>query len=109
MAQRITVNVNGTEKFVGLLEGGVLYVKRSRKKHFYRKLNAYAMDKHLVEEVLPALECKKVQISETDTGRVYVADLETIRRKGLPNNYQGHGAQLFLPLRYWKLEGGGDV
>lgn len=100
MAQRITLEIDGTEKFIGLLEGGVLQIERSNKKHFYRKLNAYGMDKGVLEH-LQTLSCTSIQLHEKETGDVYETTLEQFLRKGLPNHYQGHGAQLFLPLRRW--------
>lgn len=102
MAQRVTVNVDGTEKFIGMLEGGTLTLERSKKKHFYRKLNAYGMDKQILMELLPELECQEITIHEKETDDYYTADLETFQKRALPNHYRGHGAQLFLPLRYWR-------
>lgn len=102
MAQRVTINVGGAEKFIGMLEGGVLSIERTKKKHFYRKLNAYAMDMEIVQDVLPDLLCTEIHLTEKETGDVYVVDLETFTKKALPNKYAGHGAQLFLPLRYWR-------
>lgn len=100
MAQRITIEVDGVQKFIGLLEGGTLQIERSKKKHFYRKLNAYGMDRELLEK-LKDMDCRVIQLHEKESGDIYEADLEMFLKKGLPNHYQGHGAQLFLPLRRW--------
>lgn len=102
MAQRVTINIEGTEKFIGMLEGGTLQLERSKKKHFYRKLNAYGMDMDLVCDILPELHCQEIQIQEKETGDIYTVDYDTFLNKSLPNHYKGHGAQLFLPLRYWR-------
>jgi hypothetical protein len=102
VAQRVTVTIDGTDKFIGMLEGGTLMLERSKSKHFYRKLNAYGMDKHILNEVLPGLECQEITIHEKETDDYYTVDLETFQKKALPNHYKGHGAQLFLPLRYWR-------
>ena len=100
MAQQVKITVDGTEKFIGMLEGGTLDIQRSNKKHFYRKLNAYGMDKSLLNH-LEELECTEIRLHEKETDDYYTVDLTVFLKKGLPNHYQGHGAQLFLPLRYW--------
>lgn len=104
MAQRVTITIDGKEKFIGMLEGGVLHIERQKKKHFYRKLNAYAMDMEIVQDILPDMLCKEIHLLEKETGDVYVTELETFQKRGLPNKYSGHGAQLFLPLRYWRKQ-----
>lgn len=102
MAQRVTIKVEGVEKFIGMLEGGILDIDRSKKKHFYRKLNAYGMDKALLNH-LGDLECQTIRLHEKESDTYYTATLEQFLRKGLPNHYKGHGAQLFLPMRYWTV------
>lgn len=100
MGQQVKITVDGKEKFVGMLEGGTLDIQRNRTKHYYRKLNAYGMDKALLNH-LETLECNEIRLTEKETGHVYTVDLAIFLKKALPNHYQGHGAQLFLPLRYW--------
>jgi hypothetical protein len=101
VANRVTITVDGKEKFVGMLEGGTLRITRERKKHHYRKLNAYGIDRELVDTVLPDLCCERIELTEKETGDVYEVDFELFRRKALPAHYHGHGKQLMLPLRYW--------
>lgn len=101
MAYRVTIDVNGTEKFIGMMDTGTLEIKRSKAKHFYRKFNAYGMDKELLEKVLPEMECQHIKLHEAETDDYYTVSLQTFREKALPGHNRGHGAQLFLPLRYW--------
>lgn len=100
MGQQIKLEIGGEEKFIGMLEGGTLHIQRTKKKHFYRKLNAYGMDRELLEK-LQEMDCDTIRLHEKDTDEYYETTLELFLKKGLPNNYAGHGAQLFLPIRRW--------
>lgn len=102
MAYRVTIEVDGKEKFIGMIEDGTLEIKRSKKKHFYRKFNAYGMDRELLDKVLPEMDCQEIKLHEAETDDYYTVDLKTFRDRGLPGHNKGHGAQLFLPLRYWR-------
>lgn len=100
--QVIQININGQTKTIGTLQDGVLYLKRSKARHFFRKLKAYGIDYHVVKEVLPQNGCREIQLYEEETGNVYRVSLETFLKKGIFQNHQGHGPQLLLPLRYWE-------
>ncbi|MNQ36055.1 hypothetical protein D3C85_495640 [compost metagenome] len=99
---RVTTTVNGQEKFIGELVDGTLHLKRQKNKHFYNKLNAYGMDSSVVKYELPEMDCHEITIHETDTDDYYTVPLDVFIRKGVPQQHGGHGAQLMLPLRYWR-------
>ena len=99
MAERITIQVGGQEKFIGLLECGDLQLERQKSKHLYQKVNGYGIDKEAITDLQD--RCTDIYLTEKESKKVYHTSYETFMKKALPMNYKGHGSQLILPLRYW--------
>ncbi len=99
MGERIIAKVKGEEKFIGMLEGGTLFIERHKSKHLYKKVNGYGMDKDTLLSLRD--KCNYVSLTEKETNKTFTVELDVFIKKGLPYDYAGHGQQLVLPMRYW--------
>jgi hypothetical protein len=89
-------------KVIGTVEGGCFKKRISAGKHFLQKPRAIAFDIATLEDAEDA-GAERVEIVDTDSGRVYRASMATIWADGKPLN-RGHGRQWFLILDKWNRE-----
>lgn len=89
-------------KVIGTVEGDCFRKRISSAKHFLRKPLAIAFDVSTLKDA-EAAGAKRVEIVDTDSGRVYRATMATIWTKGKAFN-RGHGPQWFLALNEWNKE-----
>lgn len=68
-----------------------------------RAPRGWALDADAPER-LRAMGALHVKITDTETGTVYIATLDTFERYAVPFN-RGSGPQVVLPLGYWRVNG----
>jgi len=95
---------NGEKRLIGHFdkEDKTLYVTRSRKKHFMKKLGAWGIDakayRGLMERGLTF-----VVLYDKDSGKRYITEARNFDEKGEYKHFKPHRAQIFLAERYWRL------
>lgn len=95
----IPVRVGG--RVVGFVRGDTFTKRVQASRHFLRKPPAIAFD---VQSLITAqrLGATRVEVTDTESGRVYRVQLETIRARGVRVN-RGFGDQLALLLHEWNI------
>ena len=75
----------------------------SKRKHLFRKLDAWGIDaKFFTEKLLP--KDMWVQVEDMDpNGKIYLAKASKIKELGSFLHFPGHGAQVFLPRSEWRV------
>lgn len=97
----ISINVNG--RVVGTVRGDTLYKTIHGERHFLRYPPAIAFD-FVTLETAERAGAQYVQVKDADSGKLYRASVQTIRRKGMFVN-RGHGDQIALALKDWSVNG----
>lgn len=95
------LTLNG--KVVGMIFGQELVKVAQGSKHMLRSPKAWAFDARALAAARD-LGVTTVRVEDTETGRVYRADLSAIYTHGYSFD-RGFGEQIALPLTYWQLEG----
>lgn len=90
-------------RVVGEVRGHVFYKTFKGSRHMLRKPRAICNDV-VVLEAAERAGAREVQERDTETGRLYVASIQTIRAHGFIIN-RGHGEQLALCLNRWHCDG----
>lgn len=93
-------------KFIGKVEGGVFKKRAKLSKHLYKNLDAWGIDGRYFRDVLLPNNYS-VEITETEEGKTYTATAEEINKNGQYYHFkreEDHGAQIFLPRRYWVVK-----
>lgn len=100
MKESITVWANG--KAIGRVADGVFVKRVQASKHFLQRPPAICLDLQSLADAEKA-GARRVEITDTETGRVYRADVRTIRTHGQRID-RGHGAQLAIALGKWAVD-----
>ena len=90
-------------RIVGMVRDHELVKRVQESKHLLRSPRGWAIDAYALS-VARTLGALGVCIEDTETGKVYRADLATIDTHGWQFD-RGHGRQIALPLHYWQLQG----
>lgn len=90
---------NKKGKLCGWLSTGIYRKRVDSTKHRLRVMNAYGIDKAIVDE-LKTLECKEIRICETDTGTVFKIGFDKFCAFGVSRTLDGE--QIFLPIHYFE-------
>lgn len=99
MEKCTTFRVKG--QVYGVLFGDVLRRTAQASRHFLRKPPAICIDLQTLELAEDA-GARKVEVVDTESGRIYRADVQTIHRYGRKMN-RGYGLQIALALGRWAL------
>lgn len=86
-------------KTVGTVKGDCFYKRVMASAHFLRKPPAIAFDVSTLRDA-EAAGARWVEVTDTESGRVYRAALSTLWERGKGFN-RGHGPQWFLILDEW--------
>lgn len=86
-------------KVVGIVRGGTFYKRVAGSRHFLRKPPAIALDLQSIADAARA-GATWVEITDTESGKIYRARLDTIRKHGRVFN-RGFGMQIYLCLHEW--------
>ncbi len=98
MSQSTPIFVNG--QVVGRVYGDVFRKSVRASVHFLRRPRAIAFDISTLHDALDA-GAVRVEVLDKESGRVYVAEIETILRDGTRFN-RGYGGQIYLLLDRWR-------
>lgn len=88
-------------KVIGEIEGSMLTKYVAGSKHKLIKMNAWAIDKVLLNEYKD--EIKEVRVIDTEAKITYTVSVDILLDKGIRIDF-GYGEQIALPLRYWEKE-----
>ena len=102
-ARAIPIYLRGTQKVIGRVIGGTFEKVIQGSRHLLRTPAALGFDLSTLEDAERA-GAVDVAVTDSDTGRVYRADIATIRRYGFPV-LRGHGRQIALPLSAYSVDG----
>lgn len=100
MKQDTTIRANG--KAVGAVRDGVFVKRVQASKHFLHKPPAICLDAGSLADAEKA-GARRVEVTDLETGRVYRADVATIRQHGQKLD-RGHGAQVALSIGKWAID-----
>ena len=87
-------------KVIGHVREQTFYKTVRGSVHFLRIPPAIAFDASSLEDARKA-GAVRVEVTDAETGRVFVADIADILRDGKPFN-RGHGDQIYYPLSRWR-------
>ena len=99
----IPIFLRGTNKTIGRVIGHTFEKVIQGSRHLLRTPAALGFDLSTLEDAERA-GAVDVAVTDSDTGRVYRADIATIRRYGFPV-LRGHGRQIALPLSAYSVDG----
>lgn len=88
------------QKIGWLDEHGVFRKVVSSSRHRLKVMDAWGIDKRVVDELDGS--CKEIKIKDDETGIVYHCTFETFKEIGVLRDFVGE--QVFLPLKYFKHE-----
>lgn len=86
-------------KIAGVVRDTLLDIRKSES-HYCRKHRGFGVDPRTLDEA-EAKGAVNVQITITDTGKVYRCSVIELRQYAIPDNL-GAGLQLFMPVSYFK-------
>jgi len=101
MSYSIPIYVGG--QVVGRVYGDVFRKSVRASVHFLHRPRAIAFDISTLYDALDA-GAVRVEVLDKESGRVYVAEIDTILREGTRFN-RGHGGQIYLLLDRWRHPG----
>lgn len=96
-----TVKIKVGRKTIGVITNGRFEKRARASRHLLRVVPGWAINVDILE-TLEQEAVNEIWIREIESGFVYVASLDNFRENGVPVFYPGHGAQVCLPLTYWK-------
>lgn len=99
--------VGGKQKPVGFVKRDCFYKNFRASVHMLRKPPAIAFDVESLDMAEQA-GAVRVQVTDTETGTMYRANLAHIRENGFPFN-RGFGEQVALPLSGWTVTRKGEI
>lgn len=91
---------NNHNKLCGWWVDGVYRKVVNSEKHRLRVMNAYGIDKVIVDE-LTKLHTTEIRIKEEDTGVIWKVDFQHFVDTGVERNLDT--PQVFLPVRYFQM------
>lgn len=91
------------KKAIGHVQGDTFYKAVRSSVHFLRRPRAIAFDVSTLHDA-EAAGARRVEVTDSDTGRVYQLPLSTIWAKGFEFN-RGFGDQWGVPLGEWLRPG----
>lgn len=97
-----SITIWAAGKAVGQVVDGVFVKHVQASKHFLQKPPGICLDAQSLADAQRA-GARVVRIEDSETGRVYRADISTIRKWGKTLD-RGHGAQLALSLGKWTVD-----
>lgn len=97
------VYLRGSTKVVGYVSAGRFLKTIVGSKHMLRKPQAIAFDVSTLDDA-QAGGAVSVQVTDSETGKTYRAEINTIRTKGFPV-VRGFGRQIALPLASFSIDG----
>lgn len=100
MNKDITIWAAG--KAVGAVRNGAFVKRVQASKHFLQRPPAICLDLASLADAEKA-GARRVEVTDIESGRVYRADVRTIRQHGQRLD-RGHGAQIALGLGRWDCE-----
>ena len=86
-------------KIAGVVRGDLLDIRKNLT-HYCRKHKGYGVSPVTLDEA-EALGASQIQITVTDSGKIFRCSIDELRRFAIPDNL-GAGLQLFMPLSYFK-------
>ena len=86
-------------KIAGVVRGDVLDIRKSIT-HFCRKHGGDGFSPVTLDRA-EELGAKEIQVTITESGKVYRCTIDELRRYSIPDNL-GAGLQFFMPLSYFK-------
>ena len=95
------MRVKAAGKVVGDFDGNVFKKNVKKSKHLLRVMDAWGIDIHNLNELPPDT---RVEIHDSEEKKVYSTSKDVIKHMGVPREFPPHGAQMFLPRKYWKVE-----
>jgi len=95
------VDYQGKRIVSGLLGRDGVFRKRVELRQKLLVMNAYGIDEQNFRE-LAAFGCKAIQLTERDTGRVFIVDFDAFKAKAVPRQIGKFGLRRYLPLKYWR-------
>ena len=102
-ARAIPIFLRGTDKVIGRVTGGTFEKTIQGSKHLLRTPTALGFDVSTLEDAERA-GAAAVAVTDSETGRVYRADIADIRRYGF-SVVRGFGRQIALPLSAYSVDG----
>ncbi len=97
-SEAIPIYVRG--RVVGYVEDGVFRKRLRGSVHFLRRPPAIAFDISSLHDAQDA-GATRVEVTDAETGRVYMASIDEILRDGRYLN-RGHGQQVYLLMSRWR-------
>ncbi|RDV84892.1 hypothetical protein [Ammonifex thiophilus] len=91
---------------VGQIKDG-RFIKKVRTRQKLRVMDAYGIDASVVEE-LRKQGVTEIELHEVDTGKLYNLPLPVFLEKAVIRSIGKFPPRLYLPLRYWATEEGGE-
>lgn len=91
---------NNKGKMCGYWIDGIYRKRVNSQKHRLRVMDAYGIDKAIVEE-LKLLKTHSVRIQEEDTGKILDVSFDFFCQMGIERDLDG--VQVFLPVRYFNV------
>lgn len=93
----------GTDKVIGIVQGGVFRKTITGSAHMLRKPPSIAFDLSTLDAA-EAAGAAHVAITDRETGKVYRASIADVRYYGRPV-VRGHGRQIGLVLERYSIDG----
>jgi len=95
----ITIKVNGKKRNIGTIVGDTYTKKVNKKRHLFKKMNAWGVDSKLLNTILLPENIKIVY--ETKPAR-YTTTPKTVKEKGEYLHFKPHRSQVFLNINEWE-------
>jgi len=92
-------------RVVAVLRGRILKKRARGSAHMLRQPPAWAIDSQILEQAQRD-GAREVEITDTETGRIYRAAIDAFDLHGFRFN-RGFGDQVGLALNYWRFEAKG--
>ncbi len=94
---------NKRGQMIGWLSDDKVFRKKVNfNKHFFFKLNSWALDKNVVDD-LTQMDCVEIRLKDTKDGTIYSIALEVFLQAAVEDDY-GHGKQYFVREKYWNQD-----
>lgn len=99
--RKIMIDVGGTVKNIGFLEGEVFTTHRKESKHLYQKMDAWGIDVKAYDGMRQNEGMTTVRVVDKETGITYSTHVDNFMSYGSILHHKPHRAQVFLPRKYW--------
>ena len=88
----------GKKRYIGYLHTDTLHLERYKSKHFFRKYQAWAIDKAIIEQHPQILI---FVLTDKESGIKYLATRRDFDIHARIIEFEGHLPQLALPIECW--------